>query len=134
VRWAAKQPAADPALDKRLMDMAIQLAPLHSAPPEGTRNLMQAQIGALNYAKQGMFDLWQSTPTTLPVRPGAEARAEGLIGDLVKQFANVQTALTRPGARSFIEAKSLELLPERSAMSGPIRRMVMAPLLDAAAR
>jgi hypothetical protein len=134
VRWVAKQPAVDPVLDKKLMDLAVQLAPLHKAPPEGTRTLMQAQINALNYAKQSLFDAWQSTPTTLPVRPGAEARAEGLIGDLVKQYANVQTALVLPGARNFIEAKSLELLPDRSALSAPIRRMVTAPLLDAAAR
>lgn len=134
VRWAAKQGAVDPLLDKKLMDLALQLAPLHKAPPDGARNLMQAQVNALNYAKQSLFDTWQSTPTTLPVRPGAEARAEGLIGDLVKQYANVQTALTLPGARSFIEAKALELLPERSALSTPIRRMVTAPLLDAAAR
>jgi hypothetical protein len=134
VRWAAKQPAVDPVLDKRLMDLALQLAPLHKAPIEATGKLMQAQIGALNYAKQGLFENWQSTPTTLPVRPGAEARAEGVIGDLVKQFADAQTALTLPGARGFVDAKANELLPDRSALSGPIRRMVIAPLLEAAAR
>jgi hypothetical protein len=134
VRWAARQGAVDPALDKKLMDLALQLAPLHKAPPEGTRTLMQAQINALNYAKQGLFDMWQSTPTTLPVRPGAEARAEGLIGDLVKQYADVQTALSLPGARGFIDTKAFELLPDRSSLSGPIRRMVIAPLLEAAAR
>jgi hypothetical protein len=134
VRWAAKQPAIDPALDKRLMEMAAQLTPLHKAPPEQTRLLMQAQINALNYAKQGLLDSWQSTPTTLPVRPGAESRAEGLVGTLVKQFADAQTALTLPGARSFVDAKALELLPDRSNLSAPIRRMVIAPLLDTAAR
>jgi hypothetical protein len=134
VRWAAKQQAVDPVLDKRLMDLAQQLAPLHKAPLEGTAKLMQAQINALNYAKQGLFEQWQATPTTLPVRPGAEARAESLVGDLVKQFADAQTALTLPGARGFVDAKASELLPDRSALSGPIRRMITAPLLDMAAR
>jgi hypothetical protein len=134
VRWAGKQPAMDPVLDKRLIDMAAQLVPLHKAPPETTARFIQAQIDALNYAKQGFFDQWQTTPSTLPVRPGAQARAEGLIGNLVKQFADAQTALALPGARNFVDAKANELLPERSALSTPIRRMVTAPLLEVATR
>jgi hypothetical protein len=134
LRWAAKQPAIDPVLDKRLMELALQLAPLHKAPPEGVTKLMQAQISALNYAKQGLFDQWQTTPTTLPLRPGAEARAEGVIGDLVRQFADIQGTLAVPGAQAFIQAKANELLPERNAMSTPVRRMVTAPLLESAAR
>jgi hypothetical protein len=131
-RWARKQAAEDKEQDRRWLAIAAQLAKAQSLPVERVEAFVQAQIDAANFARRGMFAQWQTTPSTLPLKVGADGAAEAAIAVLVKRYGVALSVLRRPGSRATLEALALAELPNRTALSEPTRKLAMAPLLDMA--
>ena len=132
-QFADRLPPQNPVQDKRWMLIALQLGDLQRLPAEKTRRFMQAQVEAANFAKRGLFNLWEKEPSKLRLRPQIDTIAENQIGQLIQSFARAQPALKISGARAAIETLALIEMPNRNALSEPTRKLAIDPLLGMAA-
>jgi chorismate mutase len=128
-QFARKIPATDSAQDRRWLAMAGQLASFNQLSPTTARTVMQAQIDASNFAKKAFYDQWASSPSTLPVKAGLDARVDAAIGAFIKALGEAQVALKQPGSRAALEAIAQAEMPNRTAMSAQTRSIAIAPLL-----
>ena len=131
-QFARRLPPHNAAQDKRWMLIALQLGDVQRLPAEKTRRFMQAQVEAANFAKRGLFTLWEKEPSKLRLRPQIDTIAENQIGELIQSFARAQPALKIVGARAAIETLALIEMPNRNALSEPTRKLAMDPLLGMA--
>ncbi|MFC3147354.1 hypothetical protein [Piscinibacterium candidicorallinum] len=128
-QWARKLPATDAAQDRRWLAMAAQLSSFNALSPTTARTAMQAQIDASNFAKKAFYEQWASSPSTLPTKPGLDARVDTAIGAFIKALGEAQVALKQPGSRAALEAIAQAEMPNRTAMSAQTRSIALAPLL-----
>lgn len=132
-QFARRLPSHNTTQDERWMKIALQLGNLQRLPEQTTRTFMQGQIEAVNFAKRGLFALWEKEPSKLALKPQIDTIAENQIGELIQSFARAQSALKMKGARAAIEAIALMEMPNRTALSEPARKLAIGPLLQMAA-
>ena len=132
-QFAKRLPSHNPNQDERWMQIALQLGNLQRLPEQTTRTFMQGQIEAVNFAKRGLFAVWEKEPSKLALKPQIDTIAENQIGELIQSFARAQAALKIQGARAAIEAIALMEMPNRTSLSEPTRKLAIGPLLRMAA-
>lgn len=138
IKWNAKIPVVNKAAEAELVNGAALQAPRYKADPRLFKDFFQAQVDASRFVQTELHRQWreQNVPPVLTLTRSAaqiQVASDTVTPKLMAALAAIGPTLAMPGAKSTIEMRANELLPTRSSLSDPTRRISIAPLLARAA-
>jgi chorismate mutase len=137
VNWKNKASPENKSRDESQLRAIEQAAIRYQTDPELVRDYFQGLIEADRYVQTELHKQWRSQGIPLNItltRTPAQLKraASELNPQLLAALSHLPAVLRKKGTAMQIQARALEIFPNRSALSEPIRNIVIAPLLSRA--
>jgi chorismate mutase len=138
VNWKNKASPENKSSDESQLRAIEQAAVRYQTDPELIRDYFQGLIEADRYVQTELHKQWRTQGMTLNItltRTPAQLKsaATELNPQLLAALSHLSAVLRKKGAATQIQIRALEIFPNRSALSEPIRNIVIASLLRRAA-